>query len=219
MRFGFVAGLMMVAAGTAGAQGEALPADAQASAQLNEILSSARDKGLPTDQIVAKARQGLLFKSSPTKIVAAAQAVSHRLESAREALGESSTAADINAGQDALSVPGVTVAMLRAIRKERPNRPVVVPVGLLAQLVASGVKPAYASDAIATLVRSNATDAQLVKLGDEIRTDVGPGTALMTALEVRVKALRAVLAYMPQQSTQQTLTNGTTAGVPKGPRP
>jgi hypothetical protein len=209
----------MLAASTAGAQGEPLSADAQASAQLNEILNSAREKGLPTDQIVAKARQGLLFKAPPTKIVAAAQAVSHRLESAREALGESATAADINAGQDALSVPGVTVEMLRAIRKERPNRPVVVPVGLLAQLVAQGVKPASASDAIASLVRSNASDAQLVKLGSEIRNDVGPGTAITTALEVRVKALRAVLAYMPQQSTTQTLTNGSAAGAPKTPRP
>lgn len=219
MRIGLLVASMIVAAGTAGAQGEPLSADAQASAQLNEILNTARDRGLPTDQIVAKARQGLLFKSPPTKIVAAAQAVSRRLESAREALGESATAADINAGQDALSVPGVTVEMLRSIRKERPNRPVVVPVGLLAQLVASGVKPAYASDAIAGLVRGNASDAQLVKLGDEIRNDASPGTAMTTALEVRVKALRAVLAYMPQQSTTQTLTNGSTAGVPKSPRP
>jgi hypothetical protein len=218
MRFGFVVAAMILAAGTAGAQGEALSADAQASAQLNDILSSTRDKGLPTDQIVAKARQGLLFKSSPTKIVAAAKAMAYRLEAAREALGESATTADINAGQDALSVPGVTVEMLRAIRKERPNRPVVVSAGLLAQLVASGVKPAYATDAVASLVRANASDAQLVKLGEEIRKDAGPGTAMTTALEVRVKALRAVLAYMPQ-STTQTLTNGTASGVPKSPRP
>jgi hypothetical protein len=211
--------IAMLAVSTAGAQGEPLSADAQASAQLNEILNSARDKGLPTEPIVAKARQGLLFKSSPTKIVAAAQAMSRRLELAREALGESATAADLNAGQDALSVPGVTVEMQRSIRKERPNRPVVTPVGILAQLVASGVKPKNATDAIASLVRSNASDAQLVDLAKDVRNDGGPGTAMTTALEVRVKALRAVLAYMPQQSTQQTLTNGSTAGVPKTPRP
>jgi hypothetical protein len=193
------------------------------SAELNDILNAARQKGLPTDPIVAKARQGVLFKKSDAKIVAAAQAVSRRLEQAREALGSGATIADLNAGQDALSVEGVTTDMLRVVRRERPSRPVVVPVGLLAQLVASGVNPSYATDLVAKLVRANASDVQLVSLGEGVNSDVHSGAKAMQSLEVRLKALRPVLAYTTPAtaaSAVDAFTTGTTADPrSKPPRP
>lgn len=107
--------------------------------------------------------------------------------------------------------------MLRTIRRERPTRPVVVPLGLLAQLVAGGVTPRYATDLIASLVRGNASDAQLVSLGEGVNSDVRDGAKAAQSLEVRLKNLKPVLAYTPQQAAAAAL-DGFTTGSATDPR-
>src|SRR5207248_6940650 len=102
---------------------DSLAADRETATQLARILESAKRRGLPIDPIVAKARQGAMLHAAPPRIVAAAEAVSRRLDAARDALAPRPTDADIAAGQDALSIAGVTVEMLRTIRAARPNQP------------------------------------------------------------------------------------------------
>ncbi len=222
MRRVFVGLALIGAARVAYAQQPAdeLSVDREAAAQLDRILSSARARGLPTEPIVAKARQGALLRTPSPRIVAAAQAVSRRLEEARDALAPSPSANDIAAGQDALAIPGVTKEMLRAIRMQRPNRPVAVAVGVMAQLVASGVKPDHASDILAGLVRQQATDGQLVSFGNDVNRDVSEGIAPISSLNVRLKGLTPLLSHILTPTPMQGLSPVQGAsGAPRPPRP
>jgi hypothetical protein len=216
-----IAGLALLAAArVALAQSpEDLNADRETTAQLDRILSSAREKRLPIDPIIAKARQGVLLRTPPARIVAAAEAVSRRLEDARDALAPSPTANDIAAGQDALAIPGVTKDMLHAIRAQRPNRPVAVAIGVMAQLAASGVEPGRAAGVVADLVRRQATDGQLASFGNEVNRDVSEGIAAVASLNVRLKGLTPLLPHLGAAPPQQGLITTAPAGGPKKPRP
>lgn len=197
------AGVVMLAASRVQAQQTADP-------ELSQIVESVRAKGLPTDPIVAKVRRGVIMHAPPARIVAAAQAVAARLEQARDALAPHPTASDIAAGEDALSINGVTTQALATIRAASPSRPVAVPVGVFAQLVASGVTAARATDIVTTLVKRGATSVQLVSLGNDVNGDVARGARAENSLEVRLKRLTPLLAP-PAPSAASTLTHaGTT---------
>lgn len=210
--------VLLVAARVAFAQqaSEELSIDRETSAQLERIVLAARAKGLPTDPIVAKARQGALRHAPSKRIVTAAQAVSRRLEDARDALEPQPSDLDVTAGQDALSVPGVTKEMLTAIRAQRPHAPVVVAIGVMAQLVASGVKPEYASQIVANLMHANASDNQLVSFGNGVNRDLSEGVPAISSLNVRLQGLVPILGHISMPAALQALDGP--AG-PRKPRP
>src|ERR1700759_613503 len=70
-----------------------LAGDRETAAKVTRIVEGARTQGLPTEPIVAKAQEGVLFHAAPARIVAAAQAVAKRLETARSALAPNPTPA------------------------------------------------------------------------------------------------------------------------------
>lgn len=189
----------------------------EASAQLESILASARDKRLPTEPIIAKARQGMLLRAPAARIVAAAQAVTRRMEQARDALAPNPTASDIAAGQDGLSIAGVTPEMLQLIRLARPARPVAVPVGVMAQLVASGVNPPHAAEIVARLARGTASDVQFVALGNDVNADVARGTKADAALQLRLARLTPLLARQGAGSTTTNVAAAAGGGKPPNP--
>lgn len=188
--------------------------DRETATRLTRIVDSARAIGLPTTPIVAKISQGVLLHSSPERIVVAAQSVAARLEDARAALAPKPTAADITAGGDALSVAGVTKAALQAVRSTSPNRPVAVPIGVLAQLVASGVPAKRATEIVTGLIKRGASNAQLVALGNDVNSDVGRGARALASLDVRLQGLTAVLA-----PTGGVTVAGDPAGIQAGSGP
>jgi hypothetical protein len=192
-----------------------LSGDREASAELSRIVETTRRGGLPVDPILAKVRYAVLVAHAPPpRIVAAARAVAARLDEARSALAPHPTPPDIAAGEDALS-SGVSRAALQDIRKANPNRPVAVPLGVLAQLVANGVPEKRAAKIVTDLIRRGATAEQLVALGNEINADVALGTVAANALELRTSRLNAVLA-LPSTSAEASPTS-TTIGGPKKP--
>lgn len=184
------------AAGTTSAQDSVsqLAADRETAVQLTRIVDSARTLGLPTDPIVAKIRRGALLRTPPERIVVVARAVATRLAEARVALAPAPTAAEIAAGADALSVAGVTSDALRAVRSARPDKPVAVPIGVLTQLVASGVPAKRATEIVTDLIKRGANNVQLVALGNDVDFDIGRGARATAALDVRLRGLTAVLA-------------------------
>ena len=171
-----------------------LAADRETAVQLARIVDSARALGLPTDPIVAKIRRGALLRTPPERIVVVARAVATRLAEARVALAPAPTAAEIAAGADALSVAGVTSDALRAVRSARPDKPVAVPIGVLTQLVASGVPAKRATEIVTDLIKRGANNVQLVALGNDVDFDIGRGARATAALDVRLRGLTAVLA-------------------------
>jgi hypothetical protein len=162
--------------------------------QLAQVIEAARAKGLPTDPIVAKVRQGVIMHAAPARIVAAAQAVAARMEQARDALAPHPTASDIAAGEDALAIKGVTTDALAAIRAANPREPVAVPVGVLVQLVASGIATPKATQIVTALVSRKATNAQLVALGNTVNGDVARGSNAEASLDFRLRMLMPSLA-------------------------
>ncbi len=191
-----IATLLAVACVRGASAQHALPAaglDSAASAQIGTIVDGAHAIGLPTERIVAKVQRGLFVHAPAPKIVAAARAVADRLAVARTALAPAPSPADIEAGEDALSL-GVNEAALKAIREASPNQSVAVPLGVLAQLVTSGVPTKRATDMVTQLIRRGATSEQLVALGRDVDFDVERGAKADASLDARMHGLTAVLA-------------------------
>ncbi|HEY4306879.1 MAG TPA: hypothetical protein VGM82_20580 [Gemmatimonadaceae bacterium] len=201
-------------------------ADRETIAQLTRIVESVKAANLPTDPLVAKASLAARVHAPPARMIAAVQAVATHLEDARDALGSTTPTADIIAGADALGTKGVTKDMLQRVRAAQPTRPIAVPIGVLAQLVASGVAPKDAADIVSRLVHAKASNAQLVSLGNDVSQDVSAGAGAGSALQIRLETLKPLLAYgananLTATSGTQTLADPagtTTSGTPKSPQ-
>ena len=192
----FVVGLLCGLTGVAQSQEslDFVAADRETTAQLNRIFESVKAANLPTEPIIAKARFAMRVHAPMVRLIPALEAVASRLEDARTALGAASPKADIVAGQDAL-MTGVTKDMLHQIRVAQPKGSVAVPIGVMAQLVASGVPPKQATEIVSALVRGNATNVQLVALGNNVSQDVVAGAGASSALQIRLETLKPLLAY------------------------
>jgi len=94
-----------------------------------------------------------------------------------------------------------------------PTRPVAVPIGVLAQLVASGVPAPKATAIVTELMKRGATNVQLVALGTDVNADVVAGTRADAALGVRLNGLTPLLA--PAAAGQNAVTAASLAGGKK----
>lgn len=166
--------------------------DSVTAAQVAAVVADARSQGLPLDPIVAKVRLGALRHAPGPLIVAAAKAVAQRLALARTALQPMPAPGDVAAGADALSA-GVTVEALRMVRDAAGDRPIAVPLGVVAELTATGVPPVRAATIITTLMRRGAPARQLVSLGNDVNADVKAGARAEASLGVRIQRLEAIL--------------------------
>lgn len=223
---GLVVGALLAAArpiaaqsATAGDGGFSFGAalDSTSAAQLAEIVDGARAHRLPVDPIVAKARLGILRHAPAATIVGAARAVAERLETARAALDPLATPTDIAAGADALG-SGVNADALRSVRRAAPARSVAVPLGVLAQLVASGVPVKRATAIVTDLLHRGAPATQLVALGNDVDADVRAGERADVSLGMRLRQLNAVLGP-PGAAAANGATFGTDGPTAAGKKP
>jgi hypothetical protein len=215
----FSATLVLALAHRGGAQDSLGTAalDSASGAQLVRIVASVQSRGLPTEPIVAKVRRGVLIHAPTPRILAAAEAVAQRLEAARAALAPDPNAADIMAGEDALSI-GVDENALKAVRAASPHQSVAVPLGVLAQLVASGVPSKRATTMVTELIRRGVTNAQLVALGNDVNSDVARGARAEASFDTRIGGLTAVLAPAGAGTSAGTAVSAPSAiGPPKKP--
>ena len=166
--------------------------DVETQAVVLRTLDSARTRGLPMEPLVDKALEGATKKAAGPRIQSAVSSLLGRLEAARDALAPNPTPRDITAGADALAF-GATREALKAMRAIRPNESVAVPLGVLTQLVASGVPVGRATRVVADLMRRGAKDEQLIALNDDVRSYVAAGASPEVALDVRTRGLNAVL--------------------------
>jgi len=166
--------------------------DVETQAVVLRTLDSARTRGLPTEPLVDKALEGATKRAAGSRIQSAVSSLLGRLEAARDALAPNPSPRDITAGADALAF-GATREALKAMRAIRPNESVAVPLGVLTQLVASGVPVRRATRVVADLLRRGARDEQLIALNDDVRSYVAAGASPEVALDVRTRGLNAVL--------------------------
>jgi len=166
--------------------------DGETQAVVLRTLDSARTRGLPVEPLVDKALEGATKRAAGPRIQAAVEMLMRRLEMARDALAPNPGPRDIAAGADALAygAPREALVTMRAIR---PNESIAVPLGVLTQLVASGVPVARATRVVADLLRRGARDEQLIALNNDVRNFVAAGVSPQAALDVRMRGLNAVL--------------------------
>jgi hypothetical protein len=213
---GLPLGLVVHAAAAQGAS--PLVADREANAQLTSIVSATREAGLPIEPILSKVQYGVVVAHAPpTRIVAAARAIAARLETARQALAPQPSDADIINGADALGA-GVEPKGLQAIRAASPRQSVAVPLGVLAQLVSSGVEAPKAIASVIELIKRGASPQQFVALGSGVNSDIASGERAANALDVRLRGLNAVLAPGGAGVAAAADAPGITTGAQTGPK-
>lgn len=199
----------------------ALALSPEARAAITAHFTAASRAGVPVEPLIAKALEGVELGAAPERIEAAVRALLGRLTAARAALAPVVSEAELVSGADALAT-GVPVAVLRRMRALSPGRSAAVALGVLAQLVARGVPPARAADAVTTLLRRGARPAQLVALDDAVRVDVAAGVPAAAALDARARTLAGGLllppAGVPGTGAEMPTTTGTNAaGGPRSP--
>ncbi|MFL5617649.1 MAG: hypothetical protein ACJ79A_04555 [Gemmatimonadaceae bacterium] len=153
-------------------------------------LDRARSRGLPVQPLVAKVREGQVKRAAPDRIRIAVFALAARLDSARSALGPTSNAAEIVAGADAIAA-GVAMPTLRTLRAASGARDLSAPLGALAQLVASGVPSARATQMILELLKRDAGPRELLAFGIAVETDVGAGVPAEESAVFRLRAIES----------------------------
>jgi len=188
-------GVLAAAAGSAAAQGAAQPAlparlGVPARAAIVAIMDSARDGGLPTAPLAAKAAEGVLKGADDARIVEAVRSLAKALGDARGALGPTADASVLDAGASALRA-GVTPAALRSLGAAgaAPSAAPALATALvtLVDFVAKGVPPELASQSIEQLLRLGAPESRFETLRNEVEADIRDGQSPEAAVTTRVR--------------------------------
>jgi len=166
--------------------------DASVRTAIRSLITDAAANGLPTAPLVTKVREGVAKRATPDRIRSATSLLAQRLALASAALAPSRSADELAAGADALQA-GVAQGTLREMRQLWPVKPLTIPLGVLAEMVASGVPHASASSRVKDLLRKGASTAQLAALGTSVRADIAAGLAPDAAMELRSKGVLNII--------------------------
>jgi hypothetical protein len=140
-----------------------LPAEVASQVQL--LVDSAAQNGLPIEPLIQKALEGQSKGAEGARIVAAVRTLSGQLGESRTALGPVAPQADIVAGAACLKA-GATPAMITELRRLRPEQSVAVPLGVLSDLVALGVDVPKAWEQVHSLAAAHGPDTDFLALRD-----------------------------------------------------
>ena len=146
------------------------PATASA---VQRVVDSAAQEGLPTEPLVQKALEGSTLGAPADRIVAAVGALHGQLGRARQALGAEASGADLTAAAGALRA-GLPPTALERLHALRGDRPLVVPIAVLTDLVAEGVPPDEATRSVLDLARDGRPDEEFMALRQR-RTEADGG--------------------------------------------
>lgn len=162
--------------------------DASSRAAVQRVLDSARASGLPTEPLVSKVLEGSAKGAPGARIAQVVRTLHVALGDARAALGAGATEAELVAGAAALQA-GLRPHALVELRRSRGTRAVAGPLVVLADLMARGVPPTAASDAVLRLARANAGDGAYATLRRDVERDIAAGTAPAAAAALRAGVL------------------------------
>lgn len=152
------------------------------------LLDSARHANLPTAPIESKVLEGLSKRIHSRRILAAAKGVYESLRQARGALGATATPDELSAAASVLRV-GVSSAELASLARAKREKPLTVPLVVLADLVTRGVPRDTASQTIFQLWQRGAGDEDFYGLWRGVERDIVSGTAPGVALLARAREI------------------------------
>ena len=183
-----VAGALLVSASSLRAQSPGVEA------VVSRLADSARARGLPAEPLLAKAAEGKLKGADSARIVDAVRGLIRELDVAKTTLGPSATGPELTAAASALHA-GVTPAQLARVARVNARgetvggvegqRRVVMPLVVLADLVARRVSTELAVSSLETLVARGAPDAQFASLRAAIERDISNGDTPDAAMRRR----------------------------------
>lgn len=178
----------------AAAAQEAFPSltDEPAAVAIRGIIADAAARGLPTAPLVTKVREGIAKRATPDRIRSATALLADRLAAASTAIAPVRSADELAAAADALQA-GIPVATLRDMRTIWPSKALTVPLGVLSEMLASGVSRTVATRRVRDLLVKGATPAQFATLGTTVRDDIASGLAPDAAMELRSKGVLSLL--------------------------
>jgi hypothetical protein len=183
------------AAGQSSPSAPQLPANVQV--VINRLADSARARGLPADPLTAKAAEGALKGADSARIVTAVRRLLDELEVARNTLGSGAPSAELVAAASALHA-GVTPSQLGHVAQLGNSGPggggakserLVMPLVVLADLVARRVSADVAVSSLETLLTRAAPDAEFANLRSAIERDIANGTSPDAAMRARSAAV------------------------------
>lgn len=160
--------------------------DVVTTAEVERLVDIARSEGLPTGLLVSKALEGEAKGASSERIVAVLRAQLAALGEARTALGMKSSESELVAGAGAL-LAGVPRDSLARLRETRPGKPLVIPLVVLADLVARKVPGQVAASAVLAVSRAGAGDAELLRMRERVERDIAGGMAPANAALTRAR--------------------------------
>lgn len=187
--------------------------DSKVQARVGALLDSARTLGIPTEPVVDKALEGAAKRAPNERIINVVRSRFNELVAARAALGGGAMDPEIIAAADALHA-GASAQVITALRAQRPNVPLTIPLAVLADLIARGVPPDTASTAVLALAKTPSTDAQFAALRDEVERDIAKGVPPAIAPSARTRGLPPG-ARVPAAATT---AGPATGGLESGPR-
>jgi hypothetical protein len=182
--------------------------------EITRVVTQAKAAGLPTDPLVATALEGASRHAPASQILAAVHRQADEFERSRAVLGPRASHAAIIAGASVLHA-GVSADTLARLCATRPGRSFVIPMVVLADLVARGVPSVTATATVETAVRTGARDTELLRLRERVAQDIlrgaSPGDA--TALRARALMLDLTAPTRGTRSDREQLTLPT-PGIP-----
>jgi hypothetical protein len=183
--------------------------------RIDGILAVARAERLPLEPLVDRALEGVAKGADPERIVAAVTRLQNELRQARQAFGETASAAELSAGASALRA-GATPANLAQLRLLRPRQPLTIPAAVLADLVAAGVAADTGIAAVLALA-SNAADADYIAFRRNVERDIALGASPASSVGARLQAADTRAEAAAPSPT--TTVSGSAAGAPGKRKP
>lgn len=153
--------------------------DTLTAAVLRGIFEEATDRGIPTRPLILRALEGSARKAPSGRIIRAVRDLSDALATAKFALGEGTTPEELDPAAAAIRA-GIDPRIVASVRTTRPPGTAVTALVVLTDLVARGVPPVTAREAIATIARTPRSDDALLGLQITVAKNAqrGPGMAL-----------------------------------------
>ncbi len=162
--------------------------DAPTRAAVQAIIDSARTAKLPTQPLTAKALEGAGKGADGPRIVTAVRSLAIEMNTARTALGSSSSADEIEAGANALHA-GLPPGELSRLRTARRNRRLTLPLAVACDLVARQVPALVASDIVVKLTKAGVRDSDFTSFQRNVRMDIDSGADPSTAATTRARGI------------------------------
>jgi hypothetical protein len=178
-------------------------------AAVDRLADSARASGVPAEPLYLKAAEGVLKGADDDRVATVVARMLAELREARRGLGERATSAELIAGASVVHA-GLDVATLRRVRAARSNVPgenaLVMPLVVLADLVARRVTPAIAAESVIALAARGAPDAEFAGLRTIVESEIRRGQSPDAAARARTAV---ILRAMPG--------DGRVDGLPRDP--